>query len=112
MVVDTRAGDPEPAAGIPDPQGLRGREATDGSDALHAVKAGWSHTILPLGICLPYMNASEVPRQLRSIDQEVRVIMITGVAAPECPCPANRVWPTGAFARSEQMRLASSNDTQ
>jgi DNA-binding response OmpR family regulator len=64
---------------------LKGYEvvtAADGPEALQVLKAERPHVVL-LDIRLPPMNGLEVLRQLRTIDQEVRVIMITGVAGAE-----------------------------
>jgi DNA-binding response OmpR family regulator len=56
--------------------------AADGPDALRMVKAERPHVVL-LDIRLPTMNGLEVLRQLRTIDREVGVIMVTGVHLEE-----------------------------
>ncbi len=64
---------------------LKGYEvvtAPDGPEALRMVKTERPHAIL-LDIRLPRMNGLEVLHQLRTIDQEVRVIMITGIPDAE-----------------------------
>ena len=52
--------------------------ASDGDEALRKVKEERPHLIL-LDILMPKMDGLEVLRQLRQIDKEVSVIMITAV---------------------------------
>ncbi len=56
--------------------------AADGPEALQVVKEERPHVVL-LDIRMPKMNGLEVLRQIRAIDQEVRVIMVTGVQERE-----------------------------
>ncbi len=52
--------------------------AGDGPEALRLVKAERPHVVL-LDIRLPTMNGLETLRQIREIDREVAVIMVTGI---------------------------------
>ncbi len=52
--------------------------AADGPGALRLVKAGRPH-VVPLDIRLPKMNGLEALRQIRVIDREVGVSMITAI---------------------------------
>jgi CheY-like chemotaxis protein len=56
--------------------------AADGEEALQKVKADRPHLIL-LDVRMPGMNGLEVLRQVRQIDQEVGVIMVTAVNEEE-----------------------------
>ena len=52
--------------------------AYDGPEALQRVEADRPHIVL-LDIKLPGMNGLEVLRQIREINQEIGVIMVTGI---------------------------------
>ena len=56
--------------------------ALNGEDALQKVKADRPHLIL-LDVRMPGMNGLEVLREVRQIDQEVGVIMVTAVNEEE-----------------------------
>ena len=56
--------------------------AGDGEEALRKVKEGRPHLIL-LDVLMPKMDGLEVLRQVREIDKEVGVIMVTGMAEEE-----------------------------
>jgi two-component system, NtrC family, response regulator AtoC len=56
--------------------------AGDGEEALRKVKAERPHLIL-LDVRMPKMNGLEVLRQVRQIDKEVGVIMVTAVNEEE-----------------------------
>ncbi len=56
--------------------------ASNGEDALHLVKTERPHLIL-LDVRMPKMNGLEVLRQVRQIDQEVGVIIVTAVNEEE-----------------------------
>lgn len=56
--------------------------AGDGDEALRKVKAERPHLIL-LDVRMPKMNGLEVLRQVRQIDKEVGVIMVTAVNEEE-----------------------------
>ena len=56
--------------------------AGDGEEALRKVKAERPHLIL-LDVRMPKMNGLEVLRQVREIDKEVGVIMVTAVNEEE-----------------------------
>jgi DNA-binding response OmpR family regulator len=56
--------------------------ASNGEDALRLVKAERPHLIL-LDVRMPKMNGLEVLRQVRQIDQEVGVIIVTAVDEEE-----------------------------
>ncbi len=51
--------------------------AADGAEAIHVVKEERPHLVL-LDIRMAKMNGLEALRQIRELDQEVRVIMVTG----------------------------------
>ncbi len=56
--------------------------ASNGEDALRLVKTERPHLIL-LDVRMPKMNGLEVLRQVRQIDQEVGVIIVTAVDEEE-----------------------------
>jgi len=56
--------------------------ASDGEEALRKVKSERPHLIL-LDVRMPKMNGLEVLRQVRQIDKEVGVIMVTAVNEEE-----------------------------
>ena len=56
--------------------------AQDGEEALHKVKEERPHLIL-LDVRMPKMNGLEVLKQVREIDREVGVIMVTAVNEDE-----------------------------
>jgi DNA-binding response OmpR family regulator len=56
--------------------------ASDGEEALHKVKEDRPHLIL-LDVRMPKMNGLEVLKQVREIDHEVGVIMVTAVNEEE-----------------------------
>ncbi len=56
--------------------------ACNGEEALERVKADRPHVIL-LDVRMPRMNGLEVLRQVRQIDKEVGVIMVTAVNEEE-----------------------------
>ncbi len=56
--------------------------AADGLEALRALKAERPHVAL-LDIRLPKMNGLEALRQIRAIDREVGVLMITAIEEEE-----------------------------
>ncbi len=56
--------------------------ASNGEDALRLVKTERPHLIL-LDVRMPKMNGLEVLRQVRQIDQEVGVIIVTAVNEEE-----------------------------
>jgi DNA-binding response OmpR family regulator len=56
--------------------------AYDGLEAIQKLKEERPHVVL-LDIKMPKMNGLEVLRQMRKLDQEVGVIMITGVLDEE-----------------------------
>jgi DNA-binding response OmpR family regulator len=56
--------------------------ASNGEDAIRLVKAERPHLIL-LDVRMPKMNGLEVLRQVRQIDQEVGVIIVTAVDEEE-----------------------------
>jgi len=56
--------------------------ASDGEEALRKVKADRPHLIL-LDVRMPGMSGLEVLREVRQIDQEVGVIMVTAVNEEE-----------------------------
>jgi DNA-binding response OmpR family regulator len=67
--------------------------AGDGAEGLRRVKEERPHLIL-LDIQMPKMDGLEVLRQLRAIDKEVSVIMITSVDEQEI---ARKAMELGAF---------------
>ncbi len=52
--------------------------AGDGREALRVVKAERPHVVL-LDIRMPKMNGLETLRQIREIDREIAVVMVTGI---------------------------------
>jgi len=56
--------------------------ASDGEEALRKIKGDRPHLIL-LDICMPKMDGLEVLKQVREIDHEVGVIMVTAVNEEE-----------------------------
>ncbi len=56
--------------------------AADGPEALRVVKEERPHVVL-LDIRMPRMNGFEALRQIRAVDQEVNVVMVTGVREEE-----------------------------
>ncbi len=77
---------------------LRGKNylvttATDGQEALQRVKEERPHLIL-LDVRMPGMDGLEVLRQIREIDREVGVIMVTAVHEEEI---GRRALKMGAF---------------
>jgi DNA-binding response OmpR family regulator len=85
---------------------LKGYEvltAAEGPEALQVVKEERPHVVL-LDICMPNMNGLEVLRRIREIDQEVRVIMVTGVREAETGRAALKLGACDLLAKPVDLR--------
>jgi DNA-binding response OmpR family regulator len=77
--------------------------AADGPEALQVVKEERPHVVL-LDICMPKMNGLEVLRQIRAIDREVRVIMVTEVQETETGRAALKLGACDLLAKPVDLR--------
>jgi len=77
LVVDDQFGDRETLKGILEDKGYRVATARDGAEAIEMVKSR-HYDIIFLDVRLPDMNGVETFEQVKKIDPEATVIMMTG----------------------------------